>query len=249
MAEFPGTSRSSMGGTSSQVMCSQQGTGLTSSPWLCQRLRFQWENQDLVNKREKQGLVKFSEPHLSLCESKVGAVLCFRAEVQMNSTSTCNYILSNWIVSAAETWALFQKNKKAPKIKSRLPKDVNSKGCQRHSPFSPGSPLCPSHPGAALTLSPILFFIYFSCPALLEQGQGRLRCAGTGISPFGSSPRAELLAGNLQPEQLETDPTKSSFCICKVDLKGQPCLLSCLSHSHEQQYHQIQSELKMLIIF
>lgn len=171
----------------------------------------------------------------------------------------CNYILTKWdCIAAAETWAVFQINKNILKLvfcKRRLDKAIKSKGCQRDSPFSPCSPscsLCLSHPGSALTTLHRESDFMFSW--LTSPSQRSLSTAGEGWGVQGlESPhlaaahRAELLAGKLQPEQLETDPTKRSFCICKVDLKGQPCLLSCLSRSHEQQYHYVQSELKLLI--
>lgn len=198
----------------------------------------QWESQDLVKKKkkgEKQCLVKFSEPHLFLCESKVGAVLCFRAEVQINNTCTCNYILSKWDCSAAaETWADFQKNKNTPKIafcKRRLCQGCKIQRVPKAQLLFPLQPSLPSHSHRVRFF--FFFFISFSCltPAQLSLSKAR---AGWGVQGLESPHLAaahELLAGNLQPEQLETDPTKSSFCILKWISKGSPDY-SAVYHTH-----------------
>lgn len=119
---------------------------------------------------------KLSEPHLFLCGHKAGAALCFRAELQFNSTRISNHILSKWqCPAAAETWQVFPKNKNTPKVtfcKRRLTRVSNRKGVTGTSPFSPGSP---SHPGAALTaLTESDFIFYFSLLLNAVPGQAEV---------------------------------------------------------------------------
>lgn len=93
--------------------------------------------------------------------------------------------------------------------KRRLDKAIKSKGCQ-----SPFSPCC--HPGAALTAlltdSHWARFDFFFSFSPTQHGPR----AGWGVqgleSPhLAAAPRSPALGWEAQPEQLEADPTKSSF--------------------------------------
>lgn len=144
----------------------------------------------------------------------------------------CNYFLSKWDCSAAaETWAVFQKNKNIPKIvfcKRRLAKAIKSKGCQ--SPFSPCSP---SHPGAALTtLSQGLVFIYFSWLTASQRSLSKAEVCRDWNLPIWQQPM-ELSSwlGTCSLSSWKLIPQRAAFAYAKSISKASPAY-SAVYHTH-----------------